>query len=107
MLSVKVLYTILKLCYTLYMDVVFDDDDLATLECERSATAGKGAAVDRGFRKVMQCIRAAHDERDFYGMRSLRFEKLKGSRSHQCSMRINDQWRLIIELREDKNYKQV
>lgn len=89
------------------MDVVFDDDDLADLEREPRATAGKGAAVDRGFRKVMQFIRSAHDERDFYQMRSLRFERLKGNRSHQCSMRINDQWRLIIELREEKNYKQV
>ena len=34
----------------------------------------------------------------FYQMRSLRFEKLKGKRKHQYSMRLNDQWRLILEL---------
>jgi proteic killer suppression protein len=28
----------------------------------------------------------------------LHFEKLKGSRSHHHSMRLNKQWRLIIEL---------
>lgn len=33
-------------------------------------------------------------------MRSLNFEKLKGSRSHQHSMRINQQWRLILELKQ-------
>jgi toxin HigB-1 len=45
----------------------------------------------------MQAIRAAHDERDFYAMKSLRFEKLEGDRSSQRSVRLNDQWRLILE----------
>lgn len=45
----------------------------------------------------MQAIRAAEDERTFYAMKSLHFEKLKGNRSHQHSMRLNDQWRLILE----------
>ncbi len=31
-------------------------------------------------------------------MRSLRFERLKGKRAHQHSMRLNDQWRLILEI---------
>ena len=33
-------------------------------------------------------------------MRSLRFEKLKGDRSHQHSLRLNNQWRLIIEIQK-------
>jgi proteic killer suppression protein len=37
------------------------------------------------------------DERVFYNLKSLHFEKLKGDRSHQHSMRLNKQWRLIIE----------
>jgi proteic killer suppression protein len=45
----------------------------------------------------MQQIRAAPDERLFYAVKSLHFEKLKGDRSHQYSMRLNDQWRLILE----------
>ena len=45
----------------------------------------------------MQVIRSAPDERVFYGMKSLHFEKLQGKRSHQRSIRLNDQWRLIIE----------
>ena len=44
----------------------------------------------------MQEIRAAPDERTFYGLRSMRFEKLSGGRKGQCSMRLNDQWRLIV-----------
>ena len=31
-------------------------------------------------------------------MKSLHFEKLRGDRSHQYSMRLNDQFRIIIEL---------
>ncbi|MBX6316083.1 MAG: type II toxin-antitoxin system RelE/ParE family toxin [Isosphaeraceae bacterium] len=29
----------------------------------------------------------------------MRFEKLKGNRSHQRSMRLNRQWRLIVEIK--------
>ena len=45
----------------------------------------------------MQHIRAAKDERDFYAFKSLRYEKLQGRRDHQHSMRLNDQFRLILE----------
>lgn len=50
-------------------------------------------------------IRAATDERDFYAMKSLHFEKLKGKRSRQYSMRLNDQWRLILEMEGKGNDK--
>ena len=46
----------------------------------------------------MQVIRAAPDERDFYAMKSLHFEKLEGDRSHQRSLRLTKKWRLIVEL---------
>ncbi len=55
----------------------------------------------------MQAIRAAVDERDLYALRGLRFERLKGDRSHQCSLRINKQWRLVVELRGDAPKKRV
>jgi proteic killer suppression protein len=50
------------------------------------------------YRRRMQLIRAARDERDFYALKSLHYEKLSGRRSHQRSMRLNKQWRLILEL---------
>jgi proteic killer suppression protein len=50
----------------------------------------------------MQVIVAAPDERMFYTMKSLHFEKLEGKRSHQRSMRLNKQWRLILEIEEVK-----
>jgi toxin HigB-1 len=81
------------------MNVEFDDPDLDRLETDAGFTGGYGQEIVRGFRKVLQAIRAAQDERDLYALRGLRFEKLKGSRDHEHSLRINKQWRLIVELR--------
>ena len=82
------------------MDVVFGDAALGRLEVDPSYKGGFSKSTVKGFRKVMQLIRAAEDERDFYAMRSLHFEKLKGDREGQRSMRLNKQWRLILEIVE-------
>jgi toxin HigB-1 len=79
------------------MEVRFRDDRLDRLEIDGSYDAGFSQAIVKAFRDRMQKIRAAPDERVFYTLRSLHFEKLKGARSHQHSMRLNDQWRLIVE----------
>ncbi len=80
------------------MDVEFANQELDRLETDLDFNAGFSSAVVRVYRKRMQMIRAAVDERAFYAMRSLHFEKLKGDRSHQHSIRLNKQWRLILEL---------
>lgn len=79
------------------MDVTFGNDKLDRLETDPKFDAGFPQAIVSAFRKRMQTIRAAPDERVFYNMKSLHFEKLKGDRTHQYSMRLNDQWRLILE----------
>lgn len=78
------------------MDMEFADSDLERMAREADATGGFSQAIVRAFRRRIQFIEAAVDERDFYQMRSLHFEKLKGDRSHQRSLRLNDQWRLIL-----------
>jgi proteic killer suppression protein len=80
------------------MDVDFKNASLDRLETDAKYSAGFGNAVVRAYRKRMQQIRAASDERTFYAQRSLNFEKLMGDREGQYSMRLNKQWRLIIEL---------
>jgi toxin HigB-1 len=55
----------------------------------------------------MQIIRSAADERDLYAMRGLRFEKLRGARQGQYSLRCNDQYRLIVELHGTGERKKV
>lgn len=78
------------------MNVRFADNDLERLETDRSYRGRWPQAVVRAFRKRMQAIRAAPDERVFYRMKSLHYEKLAGARSHQRSMRLNRQYRLIV-----------
>jgi proteic killer suppression protein len=80
------------------MEVRFTDDDLSRMETDLVFTGKHGAQIARAFRRAMQYIRSATDERDIYAMKSLRFEKLKGERSHERSLRLNDQWRLIVEI---------
>src|SRR5437763_605416 len=81
------------------MEVTFKDDSLDRLETDASYSAGFGGGIVNAYRRAMQHIRAAADERTFYTRRSFRFEKLHGDREGQHSMRLNDQWRLIVELR--------
>lgn len=61
-------------------------------------SGGFAKEIVRGYRKAIQVIRAASDERDFYRLKGLHFEKLEGGRAHQRSIRLNKQWRLVIEL---------
>jgi len=81
------------------MELEFAKPELEQLVTDDSAAGSYGAAVVKGYRKVVNFIKAANDERDFWSMRSLNFEKLKGDRQHQHSMRINKQWRLILEIK--------
>jgi len=76
------------------MDVTFADDDLDRLETDASFDLNLPEAIVKAYRKRIQAIRAAPDERDFYRLKSLHYEKLKGQRQHQRSMRLNDQYRL-------------
>jgi proteic killer suppression protein len=89
------------------MEIVFDDKNLDRLETDPQYTAGFAHAIVSKFRQRVGFIRRGTDERDLYAMKSFRFERLKGSRSHQHSMRLNDQWRLIVELRGEVPNKLV
>lgn len=80
------------------MEVDFADDDLDRLETDAGYGMGLPAGVAKAYRKRLQFIRAPGDERDFYAMKSMHFEKLKGNREGQRSMRLNDQYRLVLEL---------
>jgi toxin HigB-1 len=89
------------------MDPRFKDSALDRLETDAEFDAGYSEAIVKAFRKRMQQIRSAADERDFYALKSLHFEKLHGNRSHQHSMRLNKQWRLILEFEDTGSNKVV
>lgn len=40
-------------------------------------------------------------------MKSLRYEKLVGDRSGQHSIRLNDQWRLVVRIEDDGDGRRV
>jgi len=80
------------------MEVIFANDDLDRLEIEAQFSGNYSQAIIKAFRKKMQAIRAASDERDFYKQRSFNFEELQGKRRGQYSIRLNDQFRLVFEL---------
>lgn len=86
-------------------EIRFKDESLEELQRE-DAKRDKAypPGIGKAFRKRMQFIRAAGDERDLY-VRQHRFEKLQGKRQHQYSMRLNDQWRLILEIEGDNPNK--
>jgi proteic killer suppression protein len=82
------------------MEIEFHDKDLDRLETDVKYDAGYAREIVKTYRKRIQAIRAANDERDLRAVKGNHFEKLKGARSHQHSMRINDQMRLIVEIKQ-------
>ncbi|MGO1698947.1 type II toxin-antitoxin system RelE/ParE family toxin [Micrococcaceae sp. AOP34-BR2-30] len=90
------------------MRVVFEDDGLRRLaEDATYAPRRWGSDIIKAYRKKIQVLRSATDERDLYAMRSLRLEKLKGDRAGTSSIRLNDQFRLIIKFQTDDEGRMV
>jgi proteic killer suppression protein len=79
------------------MDIVHNDDDLESLEFDPRFTGNLSQGLVKAFRKKMQAIRGAEDERDLRTQKSNHFEELQGKRKGQYSIRLNDQYRLIIQ----------
>lgn len=80
----------------------FKTRKLEALYTEEKGAHRYPASVVDAFFEVMSIIDAAVDERDLYTLKGLRYEKLKGSRQSQHSLRLNDQFRLIVERQEDE-----
>ncbi|MGA9133955.1 MAG: type II toxin-antitoxin system RelE/ParE family toxin [Candidatus Sulfotelmatobacter sp.] len=77
------------------------------LEREPAYTDGRPPDVVKAFRKRMQFLRAAKTEQDLRNWKALHFEKLKGQRKDERSVRLNDQWRLILKLEQATNGPQI
>ena len=88
------------------MKVQFDSADLERLYYDPADTS-QPAEIAKQYRKVVGLIRAAVDERDLYAFKGRRYKKLKGNRKHQRSLRLNDQWRLIVEIQGSGDSKEM
>lgn len=90
------------------MRIVFENDDLRRLAEDVSYVPRHwGADIIKAYRKKIQVLLAATDERDLYAMRSFRLEQLKGNRAGTSSIRLNDQFRLIIKFETDDKGRMV
>ena len=89
------------------LELVIRDNALLELATNKNARSGFPQAVEKKFRFRIQQIMSFIDEREFYGSKGLHFEKLKGDRSHQHSIKLNDQWRLILGFEGEAPNKRV
>lgn len=72
----------------------FRDKDAQALFEGRSVRRYR--AIERQTQRRLQYLDAATSLTDLTARPSNRFERLSGSRKGQCSIRINDQWRLVF-----------
>ena len=82
------------------MRVRFRTRRLSELYTQQRGARKYPAAVVTAFFEVMAIIEAATDERDLRALKSLHFEKLKGARSGQRSVRLHGGFRLTFSLEE-------
>lgn len=82
------------------MDVEFaDQQGLERAVTDPRFDAGLGPILVKAFRDKIEFLKSCHDERDIRAMKSLHYEKLKGARSHQHSIRLKrDSKRLIFQI---------
>lgn len=78
--------------------VEFKDKKWALLETDEAHKTGLPEAIIQSCRRKLNFLRNAKDERDLWNFKSLRYEKLKGDREGQRSIRLNDQWRVLLEV---------
>ncbi len=80
------------------MQVEFKDRTLALIESDRAGEVKLPIAVINSCRDKLVVIRAAPDERTLRNWRSLHYEKLKGERKSQRSIRLNQQYRMVFTI---------
>ena len=86
------------------MNIRFEDVDLQRMyEDARYRPRRWHRDIVRAYRKVVGWIADSESESDLYALRSLHYEKLKGDRVGQRSVRLNDQYRLILHIETKPN----
>lgn len=80
------------------MDIEFADSDLAMIETDDAANTKLPIAVIKSVRRKLTLLRAATDDRSLRNWKSLHYEKLKGNREGQRSIRVNDKYRIVFLL---------
>ena len=63
----------------------------------RRAVRTWGKQIGERYVRVVSLVMAVRDLQDLYDVPSIRFHPLKGDRKGEYSLRLNVQWRLIVE----------
>jgi proteic killer suppression protein len=88
------------------MEVEIKDSELDQMAYDAQYNGRWSKDIVTAFRKRIITIQQAKNRLDLYNLKSLRLEKLKGKRKHLHSMRINDQYRLILSFGTIKESKE-
>lgn len=92
------------------MEIEFKDKRLEKVENGSAADIASSGVplevVDR-LRSRLNLLRSIPDERTLYNWKSFHYEKLKGDRSDQRSIRLNEKWRLIFRIDENRSPKTI
>src|SRR6266545_4870644 len=83
------------------MEIEFVDSRLATIETPNAGMTGLPVPVIKAARRKLTVLRAATDDRVLRNWKSLHYEKLKGDRAGQRSIRVNDRYRIVFTLDSD------
>lgn len=89
------------------MKVSHEGEKTALVETDQAHKSGLPVAVIASARRKLRFMRHAVDERDLRVMKSLHFEKLKGARNGQCSIRLNDQWRIVFKINQQNEQREI
>ena len=80
----------------------FEDEHLRRLYEEPDFVLPQlGPDLIKAFRKKVGFLAGADSEVDLRNYKALHFEKLSGGRAGQHSIRLNQQWRLILRIESD------
>jgi toxin HigB-1 len=83
-----------------------DRQHLERAEKDPRFDAGLGPALVAAFRDKMDFVRSCKTEQDIRAMKALHYEKLKGNRSHQHSIKLkHDAKRLVFQIIEGDGEK--
>jgi toxin HigB-1 len=89
------------------MLVRLTDKTLEKIDDDLEFNGRLGHNLANAFRTLMLHIRSVDNENDLRAMKSLHFEKLKGKRQHEYSMRLDRQFRLIFQIEKAGPHNQL
>jgi len=89
------------------MDFEIVDSELEDMAYNGNYKGRWPDSIVKAYRKRVTLIKQAKNSVDLYALRFLCLEKLKGKRQHEHSMRLNDQYRLIVEFATEHKKEKV